>query len=156
MGKQLFIVLGLALIAASFVLAANANNAVSGSMVWTLRFMGGFFVLIPLLTALGRKVVKKNAEKRKSFFMQNGIEATATMLSAQRTGMFLNKVPQIQFEFEIESKDLKTYTASVKKYIRFVDYSNITEGMKIPAYIHPEDRENVLIMWEKAGFGEAF
>src|SRR5699024_5990124 len=99
---------------------------------------------------------KKKKKKARLFFKQNGIEAMAILLSANRTGVYINRVPQFLFEFRIKAENREEFNTSVKKYIRFVDLSQIVEGMKIPAYIHPEDPEKVLMMWEKAGIGDAF
>lgn len=154
MGNYSHIVIGLCLIAGSFFLPAH--NQVGESMVWTLRLLGGFFIVLPCVGFLRKNYRHRKEKKKKNFFLKRGIKATATLLSAQRTGAFLNKVPQILFELKINSGGKKEYVIKVKKYIRFVDLSEISEGMIIPAYIHPEDDGKVFLMWGKAGIGDAF
>ena len=156
MSKNTFIALGLVLFIASFFLANKVSNRVGESMVWIMRVLGAWFVIFPIIVLLGKRIKRKKEEEKKSFFLKNGIKATATLLSANRTGVFLNKVPQIMFEFKIDSEGKKEFTTTAKKYIRFIDLSEISEGMKIPAYIHPENDGKIFLMWEEVGIGRAF
>lgn len=163
MPKYTSIVVGFGLFIASFFLEARVSNNVGHSMVWVLRSMGVFFVVLPVLISFGKHYKQKSEEKKKSFFVKNGIKATATLLSVKRTGVFLNKVPQFEFAFKIKppcpagrSDNKKEFTTKTKKYIRFVDLSEIFEGMKIPAYIHPEIEGKIFLMWEEVGIGNAF
>lgn len=156
MSKKTFIGLGLVLFIASFFVADRTINRAGETIVWGLRFLGGCFVIFPVLGLLGKHLRRKKEEQEKSFFLKNGTHAMATLLSVKRTGVFLNKVPQFEFEFKIESDRQMEMKVQVKKYIRFVDLSEISEGMKVPAYIHPENDGKIFLMWEEVGIGRAF
>lgn len=156
MSRYFFLITGIGLFVGSFFLENSMSNQVGNSIVGTLRIMGGGFILLPVLFFFRKRYRHKKRENKKVFFLEKGIPATATLVSAERTGVFLNKIPQFLFVFKVSSSEREVFTTSEKKYIRFVDLSEISDGMKIPAYLHPADEHKIFLLWEKIGIGNAF
>lgn len=86
----------------------------------------------------------------------NGIYATATLLSVEKTGMSLNKSPQMLFKVNVSIQDQSDYLGECKKYIQPKDLPKIKKGMQIPAYVHPKNKNKFMLLWADVDIDDAF
>ncbi len=88
-------------------------------------------------------------KKRAVFFAQNGIRATATILSAETTGTTINDMPQIALRLEIAPSDRMPYSITDKRCWNPLALAGLQKGAKQPVLIDP--RRPKKIMFYKEG-----
>lgn len=117
-----------------------------------------FFTAIIAITVLPLYCVFSGtgpSEKEKAEIMENGIKATATLISVEWTGNVINYMRQYRFDFRIMAETGEAFDFSQKKTIDPIFMGNIKKGVEIPAYVG-ETREDVVILWEEIGVEDAF
>lgn len=114
-----------------------------------LFLMGGFFVVLPFGLQFVLKWMAAQKRKRKQFFLENGVEGTATVLSYDRTGLLVNHNPEIAFDLRVVTRSGREFSAQVEKVVGLEDLSKLREGMELPAYVHPKNEDEVWIDWSE-------
>ncbi|TCS90247.1 hypothetical protein EDD80_101447 [Anseongella ginsenosidimutans] len=94
--------------------------------------------------------------KEKEFIMENGIKGIASLLAVERTGTTVNNIHQYAFSFRVQPDSGSAFEMVRKKLIDPIYMPGISVGMRIPAYTIPGNEDQTLILWEKAGIGDAF
>ena len=108
------------------------------------------FVQYLYLSLSGRKPRKAN------FFQEKGIRGTATVLQVGKTGAYINHVPQFLFKIKVVAAGGREIITSYKKFVGAKDLPRLEKGLRIPALVHPENDEKILLLWEEAGIEPAF
>ncbi|MGV3760934.1 hypothetical protein [Parapedobacter sp.] len=96
------------------------------------------------------------SEREREELIRTGTPGMATLLSIERTGNIVNSIHQYKFSFHVRPDSGATFASSEKKLIDPIYMSLIKKGMQIPVYVGNTEDKQVLILWEKAGIGDAF
>lgn len=115
-----------------------------------LFFMGGFFLVFPLLILGTIYYFTRRSQKRREYLLKHGAKGTATILGAQRTGLLVNRIPQLLFSLRIATDLGETYELRHRQLYDGLIPGPVPVGKEIPVYIDPKNKQNVLVMWEEA------
>jgi hypothetical protein len=114
---------------------------------------GGYFiaaaVMIPLgviLLVIGIVLAVKSKGTRK--IVESGIAGTGTVVAADETGMTVNDQPMLVFTLDIEAPTLAPYRATSRSTVPFLAVSQLSQGMKLPVKIDPDNNQKVYIDWD--------
>ena len=120
----------------------------------TLLFLlGGFFTVLPFALQLLIHRATQQMRQREQFFSENGIESTATVLSYDRTGALVNHNPELAFDLRVVTDSGREFSTEVEQVVGLEDLPKLREGMELPAYVHPENEDEVWIDWSQAEHG---
>jgi hypothetical protein len=113
-------------------------------------FMGGFFLVFPLLIIGTIYFFIRRGQKRREYLLQHGQKGKATILGAERTGLSVNKIPQLLFQLRITTDLGETYDLRHKQLYDGLILGPVPTGKEVPVYIDPKNKQNVLVLWEDA------
>lgn len=94
--------------------------------------------------------------KEREMVMRDGVKATATLLTVERTNNTVNNIHQYAFTFRVQPDSGPAFEFTRKKLIDPIYMSNIKPGMTIPAHSLAGKEGETVIHWEEAGIGDAF
>lgn len=149
MVKNIFVLLGIGFIIAFFFTDPAAKTDDGYSLRYFFLTMGVWFTGLPFLITGYVRYRRKRRMKRKKYFMKNGINATATVIDAERTGTMINNVPQYRFYLKVTTPADEEYNITVKKVVGY-DIFRLKPGVEIPMFIDPKDKGEYFICWEEA------
>ncbi|AIS32659.1 MULTISPECIES: hypothetical protein [Methanobacterium] len=109
-------------------------------------FMGGAFIVFPVLGALGVYYYYKRINDREMFLINEGIRGEAEILSREQTGTYINEQPQVKFKLLITTPDSAPYEVEHKEIVNLLDMGSIPEGKKVPVVVHPDNPEDILLL----------
>ena len=109
-------------------------------------FMGGAFIVFPVLGALGVYYYYKRINDREMFLINEGIRGVAEILSREQTGTYINEQPQVKFKLLITTPDSAPYEVEHKEIVNLLDMGSIPEGKKVPVVVHPDNPEDILLL----------
>ena len=109
-------------------------------------FMGGAFIVFPVLGALGVYYYYKRINDREMFLINEGIRGEAVILSREQTGTYINEQPQVKFKLLITTPDSAPYEVEHKEIVNLLDMGSIPEGKKVPVVVHPDNPEDILLL----------
>lgn len=113
-------------------------------------FMGGFFLVFPALIIGTIYFFIRRSRKRREYLITYGQNGKATVLSAQRTELYVNRIPQLLFKLRITTDFGETYDLRYRQLYDGLILGPVPVGKEIPVYIDPKNKQNVLVMWEDA------
>jgi len=149
-----FPLVGIGLIVGGFLVDPQAMTDDGLLRARTLLFLlGGFFTVLPLGLGFVIKGLAAKGRKRKQFFLENGIEGTATVLSYDRTGVLVNHNPELEFNLRVVTDSGREFSTEVEQVVGLENLPKLREGMELPAYVHPENEDEVWIDWSEAEHG---
>ena len=109
-------------------------------------FMGGAFIVFPVLGALGVYYYYKRINDREMFLINEGIRGEAEILSREQTGTYINEQPQVKFKLLITTPDSAPYEVEHKEIVNLLDMGSIPVGKKVPVVVHPDNPEDILLL----------
>jgi hypothetical protein len=146
----IFFLVGSGLIIGGFSADPAALTDDGHNLKTFLYFMGGFFLVFPLLILGTIYFFIRRSQKRREYLLQHGQRGTATILAAQRTGLLVNRIPQLLFKLRITSDLGETYDLQHRQLYDGLILGPVPVGKEVPVYIDPKNKQNVLVMWEEA------
>lgn len=139
-----FIIIGTVFI----VLAFNTDPGAKTDDGFPLRIfyllMGGFFII--LITGVTGGIILRNArqQKRLEWFKKFGIPATAEIISAEQTGVYINNLPQIKLNLNITGAG-SPYQITIKKVFNLLEVGKLVPGAKLQILVDPKNPKNILL-----------
>ena len=109
--------------------------------------MGGFFLIGPLITTLGISLFYKRANDKEIYLTQNGVRGEAEILHRERTGTYINELPQVKFLLQITTSEGESYQMEYKDVISMLDLGSINVGAKLPVFVDPDNPKNILLVY---------
>ena len=143
-----FLAIGIGLILSGWQASSEVISEIGLPENEYLYLTGALFIILPFITALGVNLYYRRINVRESNLIQNGIQGEALILSREQTGVYLNELPQIKFILEITSPVEEKYQIEHKDVVNMLDLAVIRKGSKLPVYIDPNDKKNVLLVYE--------
>jgi hypothetical protein len=110
-------------------------------------FMGGAFIIFPIIASLGVMMYYKRINDRETFLIQNGIQGEAEILHREQTGTYINELPQVKFKLLLTTPDREPYEVEYKDVVSMLDMAVINVGAKLPVYVDPTDEKNILLQY---------
>lgn len=104
-----------------------------------------------LYFSLSRRRLRKT-----NFLREKGIRGTATVLQVEKTGAYINHVPQFLFKIKVIAAGEREIVTTCKKFVDANHGSKLEKGLRIPALVHPANDDKILLLWEDAGIEPAF
>jgi len=142
-----FLVVGIGMIIYGYTASPETIAANEIPSKEFLYIFGGFFMIMPVLSALGVSLFYKRINDRELDLMENGLKGEAEIISADQTGVYLNELPQIKFLLKITSPYGETYEMEHKDVVNLLDLSSIKVGAKLPVFIDPNNEKNILLVY---------
>jgi hypothetical protein len=114
---------------------------------------GGYFIAAAVMLPIGLVlliigIVLAVKSKGTRSIIESGIAGTGTVVSADETGVRVNDQPMLIFTLDVEAPGLAPYRASSRSTVPFLAVSQLSQGMKLPVKIDPENNQKVLIDWD--------
>jgi hypothetical protein len=140
------VIVGLGFIIFGFMTTPEALTDDGYSLKTFYYFMGGAFIVFPVLGALGVYYYYKRINDREMFLINEGIRGEAEILSREQTGTYINEQPQVKFKLLITTPDSAPYEVEHKEIVNLLDMGSIPEGKKVPVVVHPDNPEDILLL----------
>ncbi|WP_287382152.1 hypothetical protein [Methanobacterium sp.] len=140
------VIVGLGFIIFGFMTTPEALTDDGYSLKTFYYFMGGAFIVFPVLGALGVYYYYKRINDREMFLINEGIRGEAEILSREQTGTYINEQPQVKFKLLITTPDSTPYEVEHKEIVNLLDMGSIPEGKKVPVVVHPDNPEDILLL----------
>lgn len=96
---------------------------------------------------MGGSAIGASAPTKELVLVLKGKMATARVLDAQQTGMYINEQPQIRFELEFTDHRNRLHRVTFKKIISLLNLGGVQPGERSILYL-PEDPQQVLFAEE--------
>ncbi len=138
-------IVGLGMIFFGFTVSPDALTDDGYPLNTFLFIMGGFFIISPLLGALGVSYYYKRINDRETFLMNEGIKGEAEILSREQTGTYINEQPQVKFKLLITTP-METYELEHKEIVNLLDMGSIPVGRKLPVMINPDNPKDIILV----------
>lgn len=117
--------------------------------------MGAFFIIWPIILFGFIKYFYRRSAEKIEHLINNGIKGKARVLQMHRTGVSINRVPQVILDLDIKTDLGEKLQVSYKKCVEPIYYSLIRPDVDLPVYIDPNNKKSVHIdfqeAWMKAG-----
>jgi hypothetical protein len=84
--------------------------------------------------------------KRKAHILQEGVEASATVLNIAPTGEYLNNLPEFQVKVKIQPETGEGFVAEVKEILPYSKYDAMRQGSQIIVKYDPEYYRRVIVL----------
>lgn len=101
------------------------------------------FVLIVLQIALGPLLRKFRSNRKLS---REGVEAEAVLLHMQQTGLYVNNLPQVKLQVQVQPRTGRNFVTEAHEVLSFVDMSRLRIGGVIMVKYNPYNTREVMIV----------
>lgn len=119
-----------------------------------LRTFGIVWILLQLLI-LGAIFVFMDRQKRRAvYFRMNGIPGTATILSADTTGVTVNDMPQIELQLEIEVPGRNRYTIIDRRCWNPLALAGLQNGAQLAVRVDPQHPKQIMFVDDEQHMGD--
>ncbi len=122
-----------------------AQMAEDGSMParWGALGGAGMFLVMTILLIIASAV----SSRRAAYMDRNGLDATATILSAEQTGLFRNEsTPELRFQLEVQRASEAPYRVMHTQYFGILEIGRVQPGVNVRVKVDPKDREHLAIV----------
>lgn len=111
------------------------------------RELGVTVILIALfLFVVFTSLAKKMQTKRHTKILNHGVESEATVLTIGPTGAYVNNLPQLKVQMQVEPLKGRNFVAEVKQAVPQVDFNLLHSGTRIVVKYHPAHPKQVILM----------
>lgn len=106
-------------------------------------------LIIVTLTYIGAKgnlftfSKKTNLERR---LFKNGVEAPAILLDIQRTGLYVNNLPQVMLQMQVQPNMGRNFVTEAKEVLTPVHFSEIHIGSTLKVKYNPANTKEVMLV----------
>ena len=142
-----FLAVGIGLLYLGFTSSPDALTDDGFSLQNFYYIMGGFFLIGPLLTTAGVLLFYKRSNDKETYLAQNGIKGEAEILHREQTGTYINELPQVKFQLQINIPGENPYKIEHKEVVSMLDLGSINIGAKLPVFVDPNNFKNILLVY---------
>lgn len=139
----LFLAVGLALLGLGIWIAASGTLDAFGAAIFV--FMGGAYALAALI-AIGVAVRARFAARHRRWLAANGLRGKATIVAAA-TEMSINEQPLFELVVDLAVPGQEPRRIERKLIVGSFAARRMRPGLSMPAYVHPRDPDDVLLVW---------
>jgi hypothetical protein len=139
----LFLLVGAALLAGGILLAGNDAFGTVGAIV--LIGMGGAYVLASL-AAIWIAMRARLRSRHNRWLAANGIRGKATIVSAS-TQVSINLQPLFALVVDLDVPGHEPRRIERNLIVGAFAARRMRPGLSMPAYVHPRDPDDVLLVW---------
>jgi hypothetical protein len=108
-------------------------------------FIGQIWVGVSVLLILVYLVIGGFARRRAALLL-DGIPGSATVLSVEQTGVYINQQPQVRLRMRVEAPGVEPYEVERSEVVPIMALGAISGG-QLSVAIDPEDPDNVAVDW---------
>ena len=141
----IFTLVGAGLIIGGYFSATNSTTDDGFPLKDFLYALGAFFILFPLLLFGVIRFFIRRAVAREEYLINNGIKGKARILNMQSTHVYVNNVPLMVFDLEINTSHGERYETVYRKTVPLQYYSIIKPDRDLPVYVDPNDKFNLFV-----------
>ena len=117
------------------------------TLVYIERELGVTLILIGLgIFILLTSFVKKMQNKRHTKILNHGVESEATVLAIGPTGSYVNNLPQLKVQMQVQPEKGRNFVAEVKQAVPQVDFNLLHSGTRIVVKYHPSHPKEVILL----------
>ena len=116
-------------------------------------YIGQIWVFVAVLLIVIFGLVGR-AAKRAEQLKREGVRGTATILSMEQTGVYVNEQPQVKFRLRVEASGITPYEVEKRAVVPLIALGTLANGRPLDVYIDREDRDRMTIDWS-GGFAAA-
>lgn len=111
------------------------------------RELGVTFILIALVIFVVLSSFIRTIENRRHTKILNyGVESAATVLTIGHTGSYINNLPQMKVQMQVEPEKGRNYVTEVKQAVPQVDFNLLHSGTRIVVKYHPAHPKQVILL----------
>lgn len=111
--------------------------------------MGIFFIVVPAAFSLVLFTTLRRRQRKAEWIEENGIPATAEIISFEHSGATINNLPQYRFRLKIVSDDGSSSEVEMKSCISLLQLQNIKRGNRFLARIDPGGKGGMVVDFSK-------
>jgi hypothetical protein len=116
-------------------------------LLYIEREVGATVLLIALVIfVILTSLIKKVQIKRHTKILNDGIESEATVLNIGPTGSYINNLPQLKVQMQVEPQKGRNYVTEVKQAVPQVDFNLLHSGTRIVVKYHPAHPKEVILL----------
>jgi hypothetical protein len=117
------------------------------TLLFIERELGVTFILVGLaIFVILTSLIKKVQNQRHTKIINHGIESEATVLAIGPTGSYVNNLPQLKVQMQVEPKKGRNFVAEVKQVVPQVDFNTLHSGTRIVVKYHPSHPKEVILV----------
>ncbi len=117
------------------------------TLLFIERELGVTIILIALfIFTLVTSIIKKMETKRHTKILNHGVESEATVLAIGPTGSYINNLPQLKVQMQVEPSKGRNFVTEVKQAVPQVDFNLLHSGTRIVVKYHPAHPKQVILL----------
>lgn len=78
--------------------------------------------------------------------MRTGTEANATILTVSQTGLYVNRMPQVKLEVQVQPAGGRSFIAEVRHVLDFVQIPHFQSGRSVRVKYNPANPKQVTLV----------
>ena len=78
-----------------------------------------------------------------------GIEAEAVLLNMQQTGLYVNNMPQVKLQIQVQPMSGQNFVTEAKEVLSFVDLAQLHIGGTLVVKYNPSNLKDVMLVREE-------
>ena len=87
-----------------------------------------------------------NADGQKAqHLMANGRQGTATIVSLEQTGMYVNENPQVEMQLDVAVEGMAPYSATHRQVLAMIAIPQFQPGSSVPVRVDPQDPQSLIV-----------
>lgn len=143
--QGIFILVGAGMLIAGYFAAPDSRTEDGFPLNYFFYCMGAFFIVWPLLLFGTIRYFYRRSAQKVAYLRENGIKGKGRVLNMQRTGVSINRVPQVILNLQITTDLGEQFQAAYKKCIDPIYYSLIRPDTDLTVYVHPSNKKEVYV-----------
>lgn len=148
--QGIFTLVGIGMLVAGYMAAPGALTDDGFALDKFFYIMGAFFIIWPIVLFGVIKYFYRRAAAKIEYLKTNGLKGKARVLQMRRTGVSINRIPQVILDLDIKTDLGEKIQASYKKCVDPIYYSLIRPDVDLPVYVDPANKTAVHVAFDEA------
>src|SRR5215203_6635474 len=116
-------------------------------MTVAVIIISGSLVLLLIFAIVHRSVFPcMEGERIRRKLQKDGIEAEAILLCMERTGFYMNKLPQVKMHMKVQLKNGLRFVSDTREALSPVDLAQLSVGCTIKVKYNPHNMKEVMLV----------
>lgn len=109
-------------------------------VILSVSFLITYVVLSRTLFPLLKK------RKLNRYLIKEGTEAEATLLNMEQTGMYVNNLPQVKLQLQVQPGIGRNFVAETSEILSFIDLAHIKVGNTVRVKYNPMNNKEIMLV----------
>ncbi len=144
----IFTLVGAGMLVAGYFSAPGSLTGDGYPLNYFFYGMGTFFIVWPIILFGTIKFFYRRSAQKVTYLREHGIKGKARVLNMRRTGVSINRVPQVILDLDITTDLGEQILVPYKKCIDPIYYTLIKPDADLTVLINPTNKKEVYVDFE--------